>query len=596
MKKITLLLVLSVWCVQAQTSKCPPEASSGKSIQTIASAVVTQPQNRLGGGELCSASVVPPAVVNGVNVTDQYSGDVTFYPSAYSSCTPPIFTPENSRHLGSNGEFVYTMNFSQPINNLVIVINAAGYEFNEVFTFTTNGGLPVITATASCFTTIIGNTIYSGEGTTPQNSHNGGGGIFTITAPSNFTSVTISGPGGVAGSLLSICENSITPANCLVDAAPILSTTSIDNICPANTVDLTSITATNWPIFTGVVLTWHTSLPVSNANKLTMAQAGQVPAGPTYYAAFYDPVNDCYGEATPVTTILNPLIVPTFTQIGPYCLGEIIPLLPNVSNNSIGGVWSPAINPNATTTYTFTPTGTLCAATVTMSIVVNQPATPLFDPVSPICQGDAVVELPTVSNNNISGSWFPPINNMETTNYTFTPGPAQCAVPTNLMIAVLPIPDIEVSSRCAGTDYVLTASSQTPEVTYEWFNASGNSLGTNPSVIIATAGEYTVILSSEDCETTQTVNISSIYCDIPKGISPDGDGKNDFFDLSNYEVDHLKIFNRYGMVVYEMDHYQKEWGGYSDSGKELPDATYYYYIRFQNGESKTGWVYLNRKH
>ena len=37
----------------------------------------------------------------------------------------------------------------------------------------------------------------------------GGGGQFVITNNVNFTSVTISGDGGLNGSLLSVCANSI---------------------------------------------------------------------------------------------------------------------------------------------------------------------------------------------------------------------------------------------------------------------------------------------------------------------------------------------------------------------------------------------------
>ena len=75
-----------------------------------------------------------------------------------------------------------------------------------------------------------------------------------------------------------------------------------------------------------------------------------------------------------------------------------------------------------TTTYTFTPAAGQCATTATMTITVNPtrshrpllrsqlsvPATPLG-------------ALPTTSNNGITGTWAPAINNTATTTYTFTP-------------------------------------------------------------------------------------------------------------------------------------------------------------------------------
>ena len=85
-------------------------------------------------------------------------------------------------------------------------------------------------------------------------------------------------------------------------------------------------------------------------------------------------------------------------------------------------------------------------------------------------------------------------------------------------------------------------------------------------------------------------------CMIPKGISPNGDGKNDIFDLEGFDVKSLTIFNRYGMKVYHKKNYVKEWNGLTDKGKTLPDATYYYLIEFENGEKKTGWVYVIREY
>ncbi|TPD65386.1 T9SS type A sorting domain-containing protein [Flavobacterium microcysteis] len=62
--------------------------------------------------------------------------------------------------------------------------------------------------------------------------------------------------------------------------------------------------------------------------------------------------------------------VPSFTQIAPVCSGGTF-TLPTVSNNGIGGVWSPVINNTATTTYTFTPSTGQCVTTATMTVVVN---------------------------------------------------------------------------------------------------------------------------------------------------------------------------------------------------------------------------------
>src|SRR4029434_8598248 len=95
--------------------------------------------------------------------------------------------------------------------------------------------------------------------------------------------------------------------------------------------------------------------------------------------------------------------------------------------NGITGTWSPALNNTATTTYTFTPTAGQCATTATLTIVVNPNVTPSFNAVAPICSGATLNPLPTTSNNGISGSWTPALNNTTTTTYTFTPTAGQCA-------------------------------------------------------------------------------------------------------------------------------------------------------------------------
>jgi gliding motility-associated-like protein len=88
--------------------------------------------------------------------------------------------------------------------------------------------------------------------------------------------------------------------------APRLSVSSLTNPCPIATVDLTKVTATNTPKNTQ--LTWHTSLPASNANRVSNPSAVSI-AG-TYYAAFFDAKNNCYSDkgnaASPVTvTLIN---------------------------------------------------------------------------------------------------------------------------------------------------------------------------------------------------------------------------------------------------------------------------------------------------
>jgi len=84
-------------------------------------------------------------------------------------------------------------------------------------------------------------------------------------------------------------------------------------------------------------------------------------------------------------------------------------------------------------------------------------------------------------------------------------------------------------------------------------------------------------------------------CDIQRGLSPNGDTKNDRFDLTDLEVAKLTVLNRYGKEVYSQTNYTNQWEGQEKNGKNLPTGTYFYMIERKNGESKTGWVYINRE-
>jgi len=64
------------------------------------------------------------------------------------------------------------------------------------------------------------------------------------------------------------------------------------------------------------------------------------------------------------------------------------------------------------------------------------------------------------------------------------------------------------------------------------------------------------------------------------GISPNGDGMNDAFTIVNIEQfpqNELRIYNRWGNLVYETTGYQNTWTG-TWEGKDLPDGTYFYFI------------------
>lgn len=84
-------------------------------------------------------------------------------------------------------------------------------------------------------------------------------------------------------------------------------------------------------------------------------------------------------------------------------------------------------------------------------------------------------------------------------------------------------------------------------------------------------------------------------CLVPKGISPNGDGLNDGFDIAVFNPMDLKIFNRYGTEVYKYGlGYTNQWHGQDKNNKQLPSGTYFYSFKTLF-DTYIGYVYIMRE-
>lgn len=158
--------------------------------------------------------------------------------------------------------------------------------------------------------------------------------------------------------------------------------------------------------------------------------------------------------------------------------------------------------------------------------------------------------------------------------------------------------DIEVLAGCVNNKYILrlTDDKGFEDAVVVWKGPQGyNFEGPEADVTNGPDGEYTVIVTGvEGCVSQESILVETTSCFIPKGISPNADGKNDTFDLSGLNVSNLKIFNRYGLKIYEAMNYKDDWHGQSKGG-DAPTGTYYYVITFSGGTQITGWVYVQRE-
>ncbi len=288
-----------------------------------------------------------------------------------------------------------------------------------------------------------------------------------------------------------------------------------------------------------------------------------------------------------------PQVTPTFDQIGPICQNTTAPVLPTTSTNGVSGTWSPSTIDTSvagSTTYTFTPS-TVCDVQVTMVIDIDVESPMTFSALT-LCVGDNINNV-FPSTAGVSGTWSDTTIDTSVAGnytYTFTPDSGQCLTAGDFDVFVISKTPVTFSS----VEACLGASVDFPTVSVEGYTLTGT---WNPSSIITTtAGPLDYTFTPDDvCYEQAVFQVVSKSCEIPKGISPDGDAKNDEWDLTGFNVKRVEIFNRYGRKVYSKTDYVDEWHGQSDSGSELPTGTYYYVLEFNDQPSKTGWVYINRE-
>jgi len=131
-------------------------------------------------------------------------------------------------------------------------------------------------------------------------------------------------------------------------------------------------------------------------------------------------------------------------------------------------------------------------------------------------------------------------------------------------------------------------------------------------------GEYKIAYSSTEgtckyyVDFTVIVDTECVPCGkgdiiISKAVTANGDGVNDFFEITGVEYCafsfDVMIFNRWGTKIAEVKDYQNDWGGESPDGSfgqsgMLPTGTYYYIINATDKNSGTilepfnGYIYL----
>jgi gliding motility-associated-like protein len=300
-------------------------------------------------------------------------------------------------------------------------------------------------------------------------------------------------------------------------------------------------------------------------------------------------INSIQAPTQPNVTVCDSFVLPTLSVGGYFS-----------QPNGVGPITSSTVT-SSQTIYIFAQTNTTPNCTSETSFTVTVNATPTVSTL-PNVTGCGTYTLPAITSGNYFtqpngggtplAAGFVVTSNQTIYIYAQTGTTPNCFAQTSFAVTIINVTAEELDDVEACGKFILPMLS------------SGNNYYTGPGgtgTMLASGAEITAtqtiyIYKVEDiCNSESSFVVTIESCTIPKGISPNGDGSNDSFDLSTFGVKQLEIFNRYGIKVYSRTDYTNQWSGQTDKGDELPDGTYYYVIKLDTGESQTGWIYINRE-
>lgn len=196
---------------------------------------------------------------------------------------------------------------------------------------------------------------------------------------------------------------------------------------------------------------------------------------------------------------------------------------------------------------------------------------------------------------------FDPIEQSEQGLYTLRVELNGCSSDTssvNIMIAAVPsvslIPDTVI---CFGdiVDLILEQSY------YEIYWSTDES---SEAISVSDSGMYRVLVTNEfGCTATDSVHVETVTCHVETAnvITPNGDGMNDQFrfEAQGLAAVDVKIFNRYGSLIYKWNTVDGAWDGtIQNSGVNASEGTYYFigsYLDISgNSGIRKGYIQLLR--
>jgi gliding motility-associated-like protein len=347
------------------------------------------------------------------------------------------------------------------------------------------------------------------------------------------------------------------------------------------------------------------------------------------YTVTVTDANGCTQTATVVVTQNNNNLTCNINTPSPICSGSTANLSASVSGGQgpYSYSWVPGsqtssaitVSPTTTTSYNCIVTDANgCTTVQTVTVNVDPPITAAVNGLNTICVGASTIITVTAGGGTspFSYSWIPSggtassvsVSPTTSTTYSVIITDAQgCTfTSTGVTINVSPTPVAAFSA---------TPSSTTPNTPVNFTDLSTINVGSiscwswtfgdgspvsvlqNPTHTYAMPGTYNVclIICGQACPDTICYNYEVQPTEViaPNVITPNGDGKNDtlvFRNLEYFPNSVLRIYNRWGSLVYDSPNYQNDW-----TGGKVSDGTYYYVLYItEKQEEQKGFVEVLR--
>uniref|UniRef100_UPI000AC97B68 gliding motility-associated C-terminal domain-containing protein n=1 Tax=Tenacibaculum agarivorans TaxID=1908389 RepID=UPI000AC97B68 len=192
------------------------------------------------------------------------------------------------------------------------------------------------------------------------------------------------------------------------------------------------------------------------------------------------------------------------------------------------------------------------------------------------------------------------------TIYIYT-GTASCNNESSFTITLSGLPSVDsLSDVSACSSYTLPALS-TGNFYYTGSRGTGTLL--NAGDVITSSQTIHIFTGTVSCNNESSFIVTINNClnssfTLPNAFTPNGDGKNDFFELAGIEKSYpnfnIKIYNRVGNILFNYTHdgsiiNQPQWWDGTYNGVKLPQGTYYYTLSYNKNDllPKSSWIYLN---